>query len=431
MPTKAANRAIVVRSVAVAALAVALCMPVGAQVSRQHEESSCEVCHSKITVAYQTSIHAGAGIDCVTCHGGNPTDLQATAMAAHKGFRGSPSRREIPGFCSSCHADRAQMRQYGLSTHQFEDYQSSAHGQAWLRGDESTAVCTDCHGQHRILPHDDPNSMVFPMNVADTCSRCHSDEKLMSKHGLPANAYEEYQESAHAQMLASGGRQSAATCTSCHGSHTALPPGANDIPNMCSQCHAQVKELVSQSPHGEVVKKGEMSCESCHGHHAILHATDELLMTSCKPCHQADTAAMGIGQQVYDLITTARQHHDSADEIVQAMEQHGLYVEELKGRIEETNTSLQQLERDQHALQPRQIEQGTVAVEALADEVASEFSEIEARLSFRRLLPVPMWVYIGLMVLFIYWKRKQTEPHRFTDTGAKPGTGRPPREGLR
>jgi hypothetical protein len=70
-------------------------------------------------------------------------------------------------------------------------------------------------------------------------------------------------------------------------------------------------------------------------------------------------------------------------------------------------------------------------VEAVADEVAYELSEIEARLSFRRLLPIPMWAYIGLMVLFIYWKRKQTEPHQFTDTGAKPGTGRPPREGLR
>jgi hypothetical protein len=36
-----------------------------------------------------------------------------------------------------------------------------------------SAVCTDCHGVHKILPASDPASTVHPTNLLTTCRECH------------------------------------------------------------------------------------------------------------------------------------------------------------------------------------------------------------------------------------------------------------------
>ena len=46
-------------------------------------------------------------------------------------------------------------------------------------GDTKVAVCIDCHSVHDIRPPSDPRSTVNPVNVAKTCSRCHSDAAYM------------------------------------------------------------------------------------------------------------------------------------------------------------------------------------------------------------------------------------------------------------
>jgi len=42
-------------------------------------------------------------------------------------------------------------------------------------GETSTAVCTDCHGHHEILPKSDPDSSVSSQNVVATCGQCHEN----------------------------------------------------------------------------------------------------------------------------------------------------------------------------------------------------------------------------------------------------------------
>jgi hypothetical protein len=37
----------------------------------------------------------------------------------------------------------------------------------------TSAICTDCHGVHNILPPQDPGSTVNPKNLLATCQQCH------------------------------------------------------------------------------------------------------------------------------------------------------------------------------------------------------------------------------------------------------------------
>jgi len=63
--------------------------------------------------------------------------------------------------CGRCHEDAK------------ETYLDSYHGKAYLLGSDKTAVCSQCHGGHRILPADNPESTVSHQNVVATCGKCH------------------------------------------------------------------------------------------------------------------------------------------------------------------------------------------------------------------------------------------------------------------
>ena len=70
-------------------------------------------------------------------------------------------RASIPQLCARCHA------------YQYKTYGDSYHGKATYLGDAKTAVCTDCHGGHRILAASNPQSTINKKNLVHTCSQCH------------------------------------------------------------------------------------------------------------------------------------------------------------------------------------------------------------------------------------------------------------------
>ncbi|MHB9024837.1 MAG: hypothetical protein ACYC7E_11795 [Armatimonadota bacterium] len=366
-------------------------------------------------MAFSGSIHANAKMTCVSCHGGDPSDPQTSAMASSKGFRGKPSRKNVPQFCASCHADRAQMHQYGLNTHQFEDYQNSVHGKAWKRGDTNAAVCTDCHSQHAILPESDTNSSIFPKNVANTCARCHGDEKLMSKYGLKTAVISEYKDSVHAQVLASGGRQSAPSCATCHGSHTALPPGAKDIPNICNRCHTQVMDEVDQSPHARKFASGGMSCGSCHPLHNIQHTNDQMLLDTCTRCHEQGSTQAKRGADLHAMFTQARQGHQQAHDMADAMERKGFYINDLYNNLEEANTKLVEATRDQHTLNLQKVKNTLVIPNAIFDEAKKTHERFLDETRTKKLLVIPLWLLVGLMVLLVTVKKIRYEKDRIAE----------------
>jgi predicted CXXCH cytochrome family protein len=360
---------------------------------------------------FRDSAHAQAKMTCPTCHGGNPNDPTASAMAASAGFKGRPTRQQIPEFCGSCHSDRTQMAQYGLTTHQLDDYKQSMHGKAWQHGDTNVAVCTDCHSDHRIMAPEDPRATVSRQNVATTCSRCHSDAALMGHYGLPATAYTDYSESIHARLIGGVLPADAPTCATCHASHAALPPNTKDIPNVCSRCHGAVKGIVESGPHGQMMALGAMSCASCHGYHNITPASDTQLISMCGTCHDRLSAPAQRGEAVYSQLSSAAAGYAWAGQTVNWLGKNGAFVEDLHGRLEEANMGLQEARRDQHALQPELVDKDLVATNAVVDAVTFELRAFAQTAVARKVGLVVFWIYAGLMILFLYWKRRRSEEH--------------------
>jgi len=209
-----------------------------------HLAQACARCHSNpelaqkfgFTVvrpveAYLTSAHARAvaagrhGAVCSDCHGNH-----AIFPAADP--RSKVYHARVPETCGACHQEIAAT------------YRKSVHGTAAARGVRDAPVCTDCHGEHRILSPQEPGSPVFASNIpSQTCGRCHSDLRLSEKYGLALDKVPAYDDSYHG-LAARAGVATVANCASCHGVHDILPSSdprshihAANLAQTCGQCH--------------------------------------------------------------------------------------------------------------------------------------------------------------------------------------------------
>ena len=205
---------------------------------------TCAVCHADTEMAkkfripvvrpveaYLQSTHARAvaagkgGATCTDCHGAH-TILPASDPASQIW------RVRVPETCGKCHAEI------------FATYSQSIHGEAVARGVRDAPVCTDCHGEHRILRRSEPSSPVSAANVAgETCGRCHGNTRLSEKYGLPLDKVSAFEDSFHGLALRTG-QVTAANCASCHGVHDIRPstdPRSHvnkaNLPKTCGQCH--------------------------------------------------------------------------------------------------------------------------------------------------------------------------------------------------
>jgi hypothetical protein len=139
---------------------------------------TCGHCHTQIFQEYASSIHGSALIQennpdvpvCTDCHGVHNIHDPRTAQF----------RVETPDLCASCHANQDLMDKYGLSADVYNLYRTSWHGvditvyeAKWPTIWHTSAICTDCHGVHNILPPQDPGSTVNPKNLLATCQQCH------------------------------------------------------------------------------------------------------------------------------------------------------------------------------------------------------------------------------------------------------------------
>ncbi len=265
-------------------------------------DNQCAACHvslddkqQAITQAWEESIHGKGGIGCADCHGGDPRSDQITvAMSEEAGFIGIPSRDDTVGICGSCHSDPERMGQYGLPTDQYSKFWTSVHGQRLLEADDTkVAICIDCHGAHTVKKASDPTADVYPLNVPQLCSRCHSDPTLMESYGIPTDQYDTYEQSIHGQALIGNQDVRAPSCTSCHGSHAAQPPRSAEVVDVCGKCHTATQELYLESRHAEL-ETAAPKCWTCHGTHDVakssealfFHPEGELPDYDCTTCHE-------------------------------------------------------------------------------------------------------------------------------------------------
>lgn len=271
------------------------------------ESESCLKCHldekmfpgetkgsAKFVRDYKTSIHGmiiqgssgkeAAG--CVDCHGNHIGEKSGDPKSAL-------TKANLLETCGKCHANVVN------------DFKNSAHGKAYLKGDNNAPSCTKCHGEHSIksvLKSDN----LSKINQADMCLGCHKDSKLPNKNYKgEEEMVKQYEKSAHYIALQKGNLNSA-TCSDCHGAHTM---DKSDNPNSkvykknlektCGQsgCHEkQLADFTGSVHERAITEKGNLeapSCANCHGNHVILKKDDEANRISspkgviqlCSDCH--------------------------------------------------------------------------------------------------------------------------------------------------
>ena len=307
-------------------------------------QNTCLDCHGVLDPPLQVTdeqftsdIHSQKGLTCASCHGGDPTKADLNAMSKTAGFRGKIERSQVPALCGSCHSDAAFMRKYNpsLRTDQLSQYKTSVHGKLFAKGDTKVAVCIDCHGVHGLRPASDTRSKVHPLNVAQTCSRCHADASYMKGYSIPTDQFAQYSTSVHHDALVVRGDLSAPTCTTCHGNHGAAPPGVDSVQNVCSTCHVFQDQMYEKSSHKAAFQSaGLPGCVVCHGNHGISHPTDAKLGTGpqavCMQCHTPGDACDQARAEMFTSLTSLDEVVNNAHNLVGVAESSGMEVSQAR-----------------------------------------------------------------------------------------------------
>jgi formate dehydrogenase gamma subunit len=273
--------------------------------------------------------------DCFACHGD-------AGMAKEKSSNGSLSRFFAGGkeelslyvksedfkgtpheglSCADCHSDIKELphveRLASVNCGQCHDDASVAlnagvHSKKG-KNPEMVPTCGNCHGAHKIIPKENPESPVASKNVLATCGACHGDSEKMAKLGvLISNPVKNYSMSNHAKAIASG-NDKGAVCSSCHGYHEILPSSNPSSPinkknlqKTCGKCHGDIEKEYSESIHGTALSQGvseSPSCTNCHSEHDIEGPDSPgstvnpafVAERTCAPCHSSVTLSSKFG----------------------------------------------------------------------------------------------------------------------------------------
>jgi hypothetical protein len=352
---------------------------------------------------------------CISCHGPHgilpPSDPDSTVNPVH-----------VPETCARCHGDLTYMRAFTsarIRVDQLIEYKTSIHGQRLAKGDTKVAVCSSCHGNHEILPASDPNSSVYPLNVAKTCGACHADPKHMSgyqiasRNGgmmpLPTNQLEHWQASVHHEALVEKGDLSAPTCNDCHGNHGATPPQVRAVENMCAQCHSRNGELFAKSPlKVDLDKEGWPGCVTCHSNHRVLHPSDALLAAISQGLTpsgwQPEAKWRSLATDLLGSIQKLQRKIDDSQRLVDEVANYGMDMTEARRRLHDATDRLVQARVMIHAwdrdhmkglLEGTEDQEGGLALADQAEAIAN--AGLDER-GFRRLGLVIALAIIALVI---------------------------------
>ncbi len=357
--------------------------------------------------AFRDDAHAGAGLTCESCHGGGPVRSGAAPHSASYAIR----RTAVAPMCARCHSDAAYMRRFApqLRIDQYAEYVTSTHGKRMAAGEERVATCSDCHGAHGIRPVKDPRSPVAPGNTAKTCAACHADRGRMVAFGREPTAFPDWSASVHAAALLTRGDTSAPTCSTCHGSHGATPPGVDAVANVCSQCHAREAELFRASPKKAIFEAmGQAECLACHGNHRIEHPSDEWVGLQqdavCAKCHDESTGGAKTIVAVRQGLDRLSSQIAAADAVLGHAERAGMLVDEGRVALRQAADHRIQSRVLVHAFAVRPFDDMAGQGLAAAERARAVGEEAQRELQFRRQgLGVATFLILGFLVT-LWWK---------------------------
>lgn len=390
-------------------------LPPAEGILSEAQGNGCLVCHSEIKIDYRESRHAAVGVDCVTCHGGDPAPLERDlAHDPERGFQGTPKREEVPLLCAGCHASPRLMKPYGLPTDQYLQYLTSRHGKLWAQGNPRVAVCTDCHTAHLVLPSYDPRSSVNPANVPRTCARCHDDPEFMEPFALPVGQVEAFERGVHGVALLTEGNLRAPGCATCHGSHGAAPPGVEDVTQVCGTCHLNERLYFLEGPHKRAMdERGIAECAGCHENHDVRPAgTGELFRDLCVRCHAPDSPQADLGRKLQALIAGARQALAEAQQSLQEAESLGYDVSPYLSRLVEARSYFLESLPLQHALDLERVEEHTRKARSIAEEVRAGVHRLLSGRRIRYLGLAVFWAYLALVLVVALLYRRERSGER-------------------
>ena len=268
----------------------------------------CGICHTEVVQLYATSMH-GKLLErgdpdaprCTDCHGDH-------AIRNRQDRTSATFPINVPALCARCHVSdgpAARRRVQRGEAVEADVYPESIHGMDLLQGGlVVTAMCTDCHTAHHVLPRRDPVSSVNSQNIPRTCAKCHE------------GVYEQYVASIHSPEV-SDSDDPLPSCADCHKSHAISRTDMDDfrqqIANQCGGCHKDVTDTYFDTYHGKVSQlggAGAAKCHDCHGSHDILptdnaksHLSRQNIVATCGKCHASSH------RQFAGYLTHAT-HHD-------------------------------------------------------------------------------------------------------------------------
>jgi cytochrome b subunit of formate dehydrogenase len=255
----------------------------------------CKTCHTDAAIKHPfhpqmmnaNSVTGGEDVNCKFCHGTH--DIISPKIPGSKFYY-----KNIVNVCGSCHKSEK------------EEYNLSAHGLGIREGINGAPNCFTCHKNPITDITVKRDQSQLKITQEKLCLSCHLNNPEIRERTSPSAGFiAAYENSIHGKLLMQGNSQ-VANCVNCHTAHSEKPssdPTSTvnrfNIPNTCSQCHAQIADEYKQSVHGvAVLKKGSIDapvCTTCHGEHNILAHNNPSSPTAyanistqvCSPCHSS------------------------------------------------------------------------------------------------------------------------------------------------
>ncbi len=253
----------------------------------------CGSCHKNADYQFGISIHGQAlkfnapyAPDCKECHGKHD-------VMSHTSPKSPTYKMNIPVLCGKCHKEGAPVaRLYNITMQNIlTNYSESIHGKGLFeRGLMVTATCNDCHSNHLILPHTNPQSSTSSAKIASTCMKCHSNIELVHKKIIKRELWEK-----------KAGKVPA--CNDCHSSHVIKPQKTETVISnqVCLKCHETdnaFKTVNGQKTSLKVDKNDfvvsahkNFACNKCHTDVNLSSKNTRPCTTvkkvDCSMCHEA------------------------------------------------------------------------------------------------------------------------------------------------
>jgi predicted CXXCH cytochrome family protein len=284
------------------------------------------------------------------------------------------------------------------------------------KGETRVATCSDCHTSHGVLPVRDSRSPVAPSNVAATCAACHADADRMDPFGRDPAVFDDWSHSVHAAALLERGDTSAPTCSTCHGSHGATPPGIDSVANICSTCHVREAELYQSSTKRAAFEAMEMpACLTCHSNHRIEHPNDGWIdfkePALCATCHLEDTPGAPVIRAMRTGFDRLDEAYQTAEVVLTRAEHAGMLVDDGMSALRDAQESRVRLRVLVHAFAEdpfaASLEEGMVATARAQAAGVAALDELTFR---RRGLALATLAILGFLLTLGFKIRSLPKP---------------------